>query len=116
VDVTGHLDLCGPELIEGWIFWRSNPDHRLQLQVFLEERLLGGCTADLFRQDLADAGLGDGNCAFSFRLPEDVVMDEPKSVRLRVAGSVLYLLPDAHTSLPRVAPLPALTGNWAKVR
>lgn len=116
MDVTGHLDLCGPELVEGWIIWLSQPQRKMRLQVFLGDQLLGECVADLFRQDLCDAGLGDGHCAFSFRVPGELTVRDPAAIRLRLTGSVLYLLPDKHTSLRRPDPQPALTGNWARAR
>jgi hypothetical protein len=40
IDVSGHLDLCGPDLVEGWIFWASQPNTRLPLDVLIEGKLL----------------------------------------------------------------------------
>jgi hypothetical protein len=45
IDVSGHLDLCGPDLVEGWIFWASQPNTRLPLDVLIEGKLLGHCDA-----------------------------------------------------------------------
>ncbi|MCW3473866.1 hypothetical protein [Limobrevibacterium gyesilva] len=121
MDVTGHLDLCGPELVEGWIFWHREPARKLELQVFMDNQLVGACMADLFRQDLRDAGLGDGHCAFSFRIPEGTTIRDFGSTRLRLTGSVLYLLPDNHTTFaPAIQPSAiaqvAPQTTWGRVR
>ncbi len=100
MDVTGHLDLCGPALVEGWVYWSHEPGRKMKLQVFIDDVLLGECVADRLRPDLRDAGMGDGHCAFSFAIPPQARIEDFTSVKLRVAGSVLYLLPDGFTSFP----------------
>jgi hypothetical protein len=97
VDVSGHLDLCGPKLVEGWILDAQNPKRRIHLQVFAEDVLLGECIADRLRPDLREAGMGDGHCAFSFAIPARSVVTDFSKIRLRIATSVLYLLPDSFT-------------------
>jgi len=34
--------------------------------MLLDGEVIAHCVADRFRQDLADANIGGGNCAFSF--------------------------------------------------
>jgi hypothetical protein len=54
--ISGHMDLCGPDLIEGWLYsdaWDGDP---IKLQVFVDDNLIGECIADQFRADLQDAG------------------------------------------------------------
>lgn len=102
VEFAGHLDLCGPKLVEGWVFSAPDPARKIRLQVFVEGKLLGECVADRLRPDLRDAGMGDGHCAFSFTIPVQTTVEDFSTVRLRVANSVLYLLPDAHTSFPEM--------------
>jgi hypothetical protein len=107
VDFEGHLDLCGPNLVEGWICSGREPANKIRLQVFLDGVLQGECVADQLRTDLRDAGMGDGRCAFSFTIPPRNRIVDFTSVRLRVAGSVLYLMPDEFTSYPKLATVPA---------
>jgi hypothetical protein len=99
--VDGHLDLCGPNLVEGWIYGGGEPANKIRLQVFLDGMLQGECVADQLRTDLRDAGMGDGRCAFSFTIPPRNRIVDFTSVRLRIAGSVLYLMPDEYTSYPK---------------
>jgi len=101
VDIVGHVDLCGRDLVEGWVFWRSQPDRKLQLDIVIAGELLGQCNANLFRPDLQKAGYGDGHCAFSFRIPRAFSVHDFASTRLRLVNSTLYLLPDETTILWR---------------
>jgi len=103
LDVTGHLDLCGPDLVEGWIYWGSELKEKLQLEIFIDAVLIGRCEADMFRPDLEKAGCGDGRCAFSFRIPRPAAVRDFSTTRARVAGSTLYLLPEETTVVARAA-------------
>jgi hypothetical protein len=92
MELTGQIDLCGPDLVEGWLYcdaWYNEP---VTLQVYIDGQLVGECVNNIFRQDLADAGYGNGHCAFSFTVPEDLEVEEWKSCMLRVCGSPLFML------------------------
>ena len=68
--ISGHVDLCGPELIGGWLFCNAWEGEPISLQVFVGGELIGECAVDRFRNDLQEAGFGDGRCGFSFPVPE----------------------------------------------
>lgn len=89
--VRGSIDLCDGRTIEGWVFAEATPLHRFTLLVMAGGREIGSCTADQYREDLAQAGIGDGNVAFHFEVPPFTSFD-PAEVRLRLAGSDVYLL------------------------
>jgi hypothetical protein len=94
--ISGHLDLCGSDLIEGWLYCDSWEDG-LTLQIFVADRLIGECVANAFRQDLQEAGYGDGHCGFSFKIPPEVQIQDVEETRLRLVGTPVYLLPDNFT-------------------
>ena len=102
--ISGHLDLCGPALIEGWLHCDASPDEPIRLQVYVGATLLGECATDRFRQDLQDAGFGNGRCGFSFQIPEESGVTDFTSTRLRLVGSPVYLLPNEYTSIFRSLP------------
>ena len=102
MDVVGHLDLCGPGLVEGWIYSAQQSTSKIRLQVFIDGILQGECVADQLRVDLREAGMGDGHCAFSFTIPPKAKIVDFKSAQLRIAGSVLYMLPDEYTTFAEV--------------
>jgi hypothetical protein len=97
--ISGHMDLCGPDLIEGWLYsdaWDGDP---IKLQVFVDDNLIGECIADQFRADLQDAGFGDGRCGFSFAIPADMLILDFSSAKLRLIDSPVYMLPSDDTTI-----------------
>jgi hypothetical protein len=101
--ISGHVDLCGPDLIEGWLYSDIWDDTSIKLQVYVGADLLGECTVDRFRADLQEAGFGDGRCGFSFVVPPDISSLDFTATRLRFVDSPVYLLPDDHTVFAPVA-------------
>ena len=97
--ISGHVDLCGPDLIEGWLycgFWDNEP---IRLQVFVDDQLLGECGADRFRSDLQEAGFGDGRCGFSFLVPSATGEKRFRTTKLRLVDTPVFLLPDEFTTI-----------------
>lgn len=97
--IVGHLDICGPDMVEGWIFAPEDPGLKFDLEVFADGDSIGDCVADRFRRDVRDAGRGDGFSGFHFRVPKGTKVEHFASVRLRAQGSVLFLLPDDGTTI-----------------
>jgi hypothetical protein len=95
--ISGHIDLCGPKLIEGWLHCDVADDEPIQLQVYVGDRLIGECTANIFRLDLQEAGYGNGRCGFSFAVPENFAIKQFSETRLRLIDSPVYVLPDEAT-------------------
>jgi hypothetical protein len=97
--ISGHVDLCGPELIEGWLYaddWHGEP---IKLQVYLGSSLIGECVVDRYRPDLQEAGFGDGRCGFSFSVPQEAAAVDFTSTRLRLVDTPVFLLPDEFSSI-----------------
>lgn len=90
--VRGSIDLCDGNVIEGWVYADETPLHRFTLQVMAGDAEVGTCVADRYREDLANAGISNGDVAFRFDVPPFVSVD-PARVRLRLVGSDVYLLP-----------------------
>jgi phytanoyl-CoA hydroxylase len=94
--IAGHIDRVDQELIEGWVLDRDNPSQRLSLEVLAGSSVLGQCTADLFRKDLSEAGIGDGHCAFSFRPPPFLARQQIAQIRLKLHESDVFFIPSTH--------------------
>jgi hypothetical protein len=109
--ISGHVDLCGPDLIEGWLYSDLWDDTSIKLQVYVGAELLGECTVDRFRADLQQAGFGDGRCGFSFAVPAGTLSLDFTATRLRFVDSPVYLLPDDHTVF---APVAGVTGEFGE--
>jgi len=97
--ISGHVDLCGPELIEGWLFSAEGDGEPIKLQVYVEDGLIGECVAYLYRPDLQEAGYGDGRCGFSFEIPDDLKDIDFSTTKLKLVETPVFLLPDEYTNV-----------------
>jgi hypothetical protein len=65
----GTLDgLVGRSRLGGWL-WMPSSSERLTAEIMEGSRLVGRAVAELFRQDLLAAGIGDGRHGFEVDLP-----------------------------------------------
>ena len=65
---AGYIDLFDAHTIAGWAADRTTPAAPISVDLFIDDRLQATLTADVFRQDLKDAGYGDGRKGFSLPL------------------------------------------------
>ncbi len=76
------------------MFSPSAPGHKFSLSIYSGTLLLGEVSADLFRDDLLNAGYGDGHVAFRYEPPAVLPRILLRDIRIRLAYSNAYLLPD----------------------
>lgn len=90
--LLGALDTIGCEFISGWVWDQAHPDSSVTIEILDGETLLSTHKADLFRQDLVDAGFGNGK--YGFRIPTPAIIKDglPHTIRVRVAGSSYELI------------------------
>jgi len=69
--LRGYVDDIGPRCIVGWARDTHAPEAPVCLDIYAGGKLLGRTLANLYREDLAQAGLGSGRHAFKFELPAD---------------------------------------------
>jgi hypothetical protein len=87
--LRGCIDLMGADgVVEGWAQDIANPYLPVLLEVLQGERVLGQVLACDFREDLAAAGIGNGQCMFSFAVPDG--MTGELRVRRAVDGAEVY--------------------------
>jgi len=68
--IRGHIDRIDDDAILGWVFNETQPAARLVVQLLKGTQLVGVATADEYREDLKDAGIGDGRHAFTLRISD----------------------------------------------
>src|ERR1700730_17237977 len=89
--IIGHVDRCDEHFIAGWITIPDTIETKLRLEFLLDEKVIGRCVADQFRQDLKDASIGDGQCAFSFQTPEFIPKRDISRIIVRLEISIVCL-------------------------
>ncbi len=66
----GSLDMCDETEIGGWIIDEYGSNDPIEVNIFIDDEWVTRVTANIFRQDLLDAGIGNGQCAFYSRVPD----------------------------------------------
>jgi hypothetical protein len=89
-ELTGYLDAVSEGYARGWAYDRTRPRKRLALEVYAAGDRVGVSRAELFRQDLARAGIGDGRFGFEFQLPDKNVNPETISVKVKQTDFWLF--------------------------
>jgi hypothetical protein len=78
--------------VKGWAWYPDEPGRRVEIEILADGAAVGEAIAATQRSDLASAGIGDGNCSFSFGLPADVLR-RPRgtlvSIREKRTGSTI---------------------------
>ncbi len=85
--LRGYVDIAGPVVCAGWAQDVAAPERPVCLDIFSQGLRIGRVLANLYREDVRDAGFGSGCHAFEFTLPEGVAL--PVEVRRSTDGSQL---------------------------
>lgn len=81
--IRGSIEFVTIDKVGGWLYTEPVSARDRTVLAFLDDRCIGAGKVDIFRQDLADAGLGDGHLGFHF----SITVDDPE----RLAGVVVRL-------------------------
>ena len=84
---AGHIDLFDPNTVAGWAANVKAPTTPVSVDVYIDDRLQATLPADVFRQDLKDAGYGDGRKGFILPLVSPQSSPPGRIAKLLVAGS-----------------------------
>ena len=92
---VGYIDVVEPRRIAGWAWCRRQPEMQVDVEIRLDDQIVGRARADRLRSDLARSGVGDGRHAF------EVVLDEPLAAEQKARIACFALCPDG-TGVPLV--------------
>jgi hypothetical protein len=67
-EILGRIDIADAGRVSGWAWDQARPEHRLEVQIWHRDELLGSTLAERERADLKRNGIGDGCHAFLFKL------------------------------------------------
>ncbi len=84
---NGYHDTATCQGLSGWGWDSNQPSAPVTLYIFQGTQLLDSTYANLFRQDLLDAGIGNGNHAFVWPIPSSLVDGQPHSLTVRFGSS-----------------------------
>jgi hypothetical protein len=93
--VTGSFDgfIYGADCstFRGWVWDRNKPNTAFSVDILDGGTLIATLMADQFRQDLLNAGKGNGKHAFFWSIPENLKDGLPHSLSARVTGNSFEL-------------------------
>jgi len=67
--LEGVLENVGLGIITGWVWNAEKPNEPVEVDIYDGNRLLSTVRANIFRRDLMQAGMGNGNHGFIFKYP-----------------------------------------------
>ncbi len=87
-EVTGFLEEITPNSVKGWIYDRNSPNTSLDLVITDNGKHVGAGAANIYREDLSVAGIGNGKHGFLIQTPD--LLDFSK-LEFRVNGREVKL-------------------------
>jgi GT2 family glycosyltransferase len=90
---TAHGSLDGPVYgaARGWAFDPENPHERIAVELSVDGTLWETIAANMYRDDLDRAGVGDGAHSFSVTLPPEYLDGKMHVLSARIAGTEVAL-------------------------
>ena len=84
-EVIGHFDYVLDGRAYGWAFAPAQPGKRLAIDIWADGEVVAHGNAELFREDLENAGLGDGCCLFDLQLSQELFDGQVHGLTARVS-------------------------------
>jgi glycosyltransferase involved in cell wall biosynthesis len=93
-NITAHGSLDGPihGAVRGWAFDPETPDRHIAVELTVDGQPFETVVANAYRDDLLNAGIGDGTHSFSITLPPAYLDGKLHSVAATIAGTRVALL------------------------
>jgi len=102
---VGAFDRADCEEISGWALDKHQPDSPLSVDLYEEKEYVATIDADRFREDLRDAGYGNGRHAFRVQTPPLFKDGRSHALSISVTGTKKKITPT-----PRIILCPATGG------
>ena len=87
----GFLDAAGCGIITGWAWDATQPNAAINIDILDGTFLVATIQANLYREDIRNAGIGDGFHGFSFTTPSFLKSGTPRTIRARYTGTMSEL-------------------------
>ena len=89
--VVGSIDTLVGRILYGWIYYPDLPDAPVSVNVCVDRKPVAAGVADLYREDLEQAGKGNGLHAFQIELPKDCFDDQLHTIEVQDSASGTFL-------------------------
>lgn len=89
--LNGSQDVTNSAYVSGWAWDRERPYARLDVEIYDGEILLKTVAAEMLREDLREAGIGDGRHGFTHSLEAHIRDWRVHRITVRVAGTGVTL-------------------------
>lgn len=86
-EFDGSFDGITNGVAEGWAHWIEGSAEPARIELWALGTLQAVGLANLYRQDLADAGIKNGNCSFKISLPHDILPGKFYDFTVKISGS-----------------------------
>ncbi len=87
----GNFDAVNCQTISGWAWDKNQPNIPVNVDIYVDGKWVATITANQFRQDLLNAGIGNGYHGFSYAIPESFKDGKPHSLSVTYWGTVTDL-------------------------
>jgi hypothetical protein len=107
--IKGFVELLRPFQVRGWAYDDNAPASPVEVALLLKGALVGSGVADVFREDLISAGVGDGHHGFILNVDHQISAGEEDDIVVEVrnltSGELVTLphMPDLKISEPAQA-------------
>ncbi|HXG91574.1 MAG TPA: hypothetical protein VNN73_04300 [Blastocatellia bacterium] len=110
----GSFDVANCDFIAGWAWDANQPSAHISVDIYVDSNPFSSiqAPANLFRQDLLDAGIGDGTHGFSFSTPAFLKDGQPHTIRAKFAGTTIELPNSPITINCPASPAPSFEGSF----
>ena len=105
----GYLDGANCQQIWGWAWYSDQPNTPINVDIYDGNTLLATVAANLFRQDLLNAGKGNGYHAFSYNVPNSLRDNKLHSISDNYGGTQFTL---SNTPRSITCPVPTASISW----
>jgi hypothetical protein len=87
----GFLDAAGCGIITGWAWDANQPNSVISVDIYDGATLVVTQQANLFREDILNAGIGNGFHGFSFTVPQSLKNGQAHSIKAQFHGTSTQL-------------------------
>lgn len=91
--LRGKVEGLSGRNLNGWLWDESVPEARITFEVYVDGRSVASDIADTHRADLAKAGIGNGEHAFTVLLPGSLFDGKKHNILVQEAGTTRQIAP-----------------------